>query len=139
MAAVEGLLGDILPRWNIPPERVIGHACMAPGRKIDPGEKFDWRRLALQGLAVWLDPDGAAVAEVPDAQRFARAAARLGYGATVPDSPAGWNDELLAVWSAVAMRFLNQGRHSGPGTAGIQHLELIADRWPVVDPKPASA
>jgi len=26
---------------------------MAPSRKGDPGRRFDWRRLALQGLAVW--------------------------------------------------------------------------------------
>lgn len=55
MAALEGLLPGILSRWGIPPERVIGHSDMAPGRKIDPGRRFDWRRLAMQGLAVWPD------------------------------------------------------------------------------------
>jgi N-acetyl-anhydromuramyl-L-alanine amidase AmpD len=55
MAALEALLAGILARWAIPPERVVGHACVAPGRKIDPGEKLDWRRLARRGLAVWLD------------------------------------------------------------------------------------
>jgi N-acetylmuramoyl-L-alanine amidase len=55
MAALETLLAGILARWAIPPERVVGHACIAPGRKRDPGEKLDWRRLASRGLAVWLD------------------------------------------------------------------------------------
>ena len=53
MAALEALLAGILGRWPIPTERVVGHACVAPGRKIDPGEKLDWRRLARRGLAVW--------------------------------------------------------------------------------------
>lgn len=53
MAALEGLLPQIMSRWAIPPERVIGHSDMAPGRKRDPGPRFDWRRLALQRLAVW--------------------------------------------------------------------------------------
>ena len=52
IAALERLLADILARWAIPPERVIAHSDMAPGRKIDPGPRFDWRRLALGGLSV---------------------------------------------------------------------------------------
>lgn len=53
MLALETLIAAIMARWNIPPQAVIGHSDMAPGRKIDPGPRFDWRRLALQGLAVW--------------------------------------------------------------------------------------
>ncbi|EEX14760.1 N-acetylmuramoyl-L-alanine amidase AmiD [Citreicella sp. SE45] len=55
MAALEPLLADILGRWQIPPERVIGHSDMAPGRKIDPGPRFDWARLARRGLAIRAD------------------------------------------------------------------------------------
>ncbi|WP_417275152.1 N-acetylmuramoyl-L-alanine amidase [Celeribacter halophilus] len=50
MDALEHLLDDILRRRNIPPEGVIGHSDMAPGRKIDPGPRFDWARLELRGL-----------------------------------------------------------------------------------------
>ncbi len=53
MDALTDLLKAIRARWDIRPERVIGHSDMAPGRKIDPGVRFDWRRLALEGLAVW--------------------------------------------------------------------------------------
>ncbi len=58
MNALETLLADSMTRWSIPPERVIGHSDMAPARKGDPGARFDWRRLALQGLAVWPDNTG---------------------------------------------------------------------------------
>ena len=56
MLALEVLLHGIMRRWAIRPERIIGHSDMAPGRKIDPGLRFDWRRLALGGLSVWPDP-----------------------------------------------------------------------------------
>ncbi|MCC5992768.1 MAG: N-acetylmuramoyl-L-alanine amidase [Rhodobacteraceae bacterium] len=53
---LERLLAQIMARWQITPADVIGHSDMAPMRKDDPGPRFDWRRLALQGLAVW--PEG---------------------------------------------------------------------------------
>lgn len=53
MDALSDLLRGIMARWQIRPERVIGHSDMAPGRKIDPGGRFDWRRLAHEGLSVW--------------------------------------------------------------------------------------
>lgn len=56
MAALERLLADLRHRWGIPAERVIAHSDMAPQRKTDPGPRFDWRRLALAGQAVWPEP-----------------------------------------------------------------------------------
>lgn len=56
MNALEALLADIKCRWNILPENIIGHSDMAPGRKHDPGAKFDWARLARQGLAGPVQP-----------------------------------------------------------------------------------
>ena len=56
MAALERLLADVLARHGLGPEAVIAHSDMAPDRKGDPGARFDWRRLALQGLSVWPDP-----------------------------------------------------------------------------------
>jgi N-acetylmuramoyl-L-alanine amidase len=53
MVALEALLADLLERHALPPKAVIAHSDMAPERKSDPGARFDWRRLALQGLAVW--------------------------------------------------------------------------------------
>jgi N-acetylmuramoyl-L-alanine amidase len=56
MAALERLLADLMHRHALPPAAVIGHSDMAPDRKSDPGPRFDWRRLARQGLAVWPEP-----------------------------------------------------------------------------------
>ncbi len=77
MVALEDLLRGIMARWHIPAEGVIGHSDMAPGRKIDPGPRFDWRRLALQGLSVWPEAGGRRIAADPD--RFLALARSIGY------------------------------------------------------------
>ena len=69
MAALENLLSAVMARWSIPPERVIAHSDMAPGRKGDPGARFDWQRLARAGLSVW--PERAGDAGRPLAQSLA--------------------------------------------------------------------
>ncbi len=72
MRALEGLLAEVMERWAIGPECVIAHSDMAPGRKADPGARFDWRRLALGGLSVWPQDfkPRPTVDFMPDAQRF---------------------------------------------------------------------
>lgn len=56
MAAVVALSRDIVERNEIPAARVLAHSDVAPGRKIDPGEKFDWRRLHRSGVGHWIEP-----------------------------------------------------------------------------------
>jgi N-acetylmuramoyl-L-alanine amidase len=66
MAALVELSRGILARHNIPRSRVLGHSDVAPARKIDPGELFDWRHLAKADIGLWPAPakgpgDGASV------------------------------------------------------------------------------
>lgn len=53
MAAAEVLAARIVSRYGIPPQRVLGHSDVAPIRKSDPGELFDWQRLAAKGIGLW--------------------------------------------------------------------------------------
>jgi N-acetylmuramoyl-L-alanine amidase len=46
------LLADIVDRHRIPRGNVVGHSDIAPTRKQDPGELFDWERLARLRLAL---------------------------------------------------------------------------------------
>ena len=52
MAALLPLLGEIVRRHNIPRANVVGHSDIAPARKDDPGELFDWEWLAACHLAL---------------------------------------------------------------------------------------
>jgi len=85
MASLEALLGEIMARWSIPAHRVIGHSDMAPDRKSDPGPRFDWQRLARQGLSVWPAPV-AALPGAASALDFVSSACRFGYPALAPEA-----------------------------------------------------
>ena len=79
MAAVCELCLEVLARHPVPARNVVGHADVAPGRKQDPGELFDWAGLAANGVGVWPGPDGAAVPDVADGlQRIGYPVADLG-------------------------------------------------------------
>lgn len=56
MQAVIALSKDIAARHKIPAGGVLAHSDVAPGRKVDPGEKFNWAELARHGLGDWVRP-----------------------------------------------------------------------------------
>jgi N-acetylmuramoyl-L-alanine amidase len=58
MAALIELARDINARHAIPARNVVGHADVAPRRKMDPGELFDWRRLARADVGLWPEEAG---------------------------------------------------------------------------------
>ncbi|MCE3232232.1 MAG: N-acetylmuramoyl-L-alanine amidase [Rickettsiaceae bacterium] len=53
MEAVLTLSKDLIERHEIEARNVVGHSDIAPGRKEDPGELFDWEWLAKNGVGLW--------------------------------------------------------------------------------------
>jgi N-acetylmuramoyl-L-alanine amidase len=56
ISALLRLLADIQQRYHIPAANFIGHADIAPRRKVDPSVFFPWRTLAQHGFGLWCDP-----------------------------------------------------------------------------------
>ena len=75
MAALVPLAQAIMARWAMPAWQVVAHSDIAPDRKEDPGELFDWQRLAGEGIGIW-PPPGERLDAVGDARR---ALAAIGY------------------------------------------------------------
>tara|TARA_R110002051_G_scaffold74641_1_gene135935 strand:- start:35 stop:754 length:720 start_codon:yes stop_codon:yes gene_type:complete len=116
MDSLTGLIGAIMARWGIPAHRVIGHSDMSPARKIDPGVRFDWCRLARVGLSVWPH-----VGRDAPLWRFAELMARFGYTAT---------DDADLLLDCFRRRF----RPHADGPLDAVDLAMIADlaqRFPV--------
>lgn len=91
--ALIALSKDIIARHTIQPRHVLAHSDVAPGRKIDPGEKFPWAQLASQGVGLWLTPaaivDGPVLAEGAtgdEVTSLQRNLAAYGYGLDVTGS-----------------------------------------------------
>ena len=126
MDRLEALLSGLLDRWSIPPEGVIGHQDFAPTRKWDPGPRFDWRRLARAGLAVWPEgpPEKPMTVDRPEEAAFLTAAEVFGYPVE-----AG----LAVVLAAFRARFRPWA--AGPlDIADIAAVTDLATRFPAVFP-----
>lgn len=105
IAAVIALLKDIRTRHNIPPERVLGHSDVAPRRKDDPGEKFPWKRLADEGLALPPFEGDPKAGEAVPYETALKALSDIGYDANPGDFSAG----LLAFQRRFCPQSLGQG------------------------------
>lgn len=75
--ALAALAGEIVTRHPIPARRVLGHSDVAPARKTDPGELFDWPYLAARGIGAW--PETGLVVAPPDAANGPALLAAYGY------------------------------------------------------------
>ena len=99
MAALERLAREILSRHPVPPDRVVGHSDVAPLRKQDPGELFDWPRVARGGVGLWPTEPAPSPRNAAEAQAMLSA---IGY--RVPSSGA-LDDETRQVLVAFQRRF----------------------------------
>lgn len=47
------LIKDIIYRYKITPDNILGHSDITPLRKYDPGKFFPWKQLASEGIGAW--------------------------------------------------------------------------------------
>jgi N-acetylmuramoyl-L-alanine amidase len=94
---------------------ILGHSDIAPGRKIDPGELFPWKRLAEAGHGLWVEPPPSPGAPLGQGEEgtgvFALQAGltRLGYNC----APSGKYDEWTSTVVAAFQRHWLQTRFDG--------------------------
>jgi N-acetylmuramoyl-L-alanine amidase len=77
------LLDRLKRAYNIPAANFIGHADIAPGRKVDPNKYFPWQKLAESGFGIWYDTTGVQVPVDFDAVQALRI---IGYDVKKPEA-----------------------------------------------------
>tara|TARA_B100000686_G_scaffold302682_1_gene338928 strand:+ start:593 stop:1336 length:744 start_codon:yes stop_codon:yes gene_type:complete len=111
MKSLISLSRDIIRRNSIASHLVLGHSDVAPRRKMDPGELFDWQRLAREGIGVWpnkfilsdkeVGPE-TILLDALDIQRIQEKLGYLGYKITVTGKR---DHETVAVAKAFQRHF----------------------------------
>ncbi|AAQ58984.1 N-acetylmuramoyl-L-alanine amidase [Chromobacterium violaceum] len=132
IAQVGKLAAGIVARHRIQPCDVVGHADIAPGRKMDPGPKFPWERLHREfGVGAWPDPDDvrrflALQPGTPDAASWQRRLAAYGY-----DAPRSgeWDEKTRHAIQAFQMHF-RPARYDGvPDAESSAILDALLDKY----------
>jgi N-acetylmuramoyl-L-alanine amidase len=142
--ALVPLLKDIVARYHVTPDNVVGHNEIAPGRKQDPGPLFPWYRLAQEGLILWPDANRLAAVrpvfetQLPDITWFQQKLARHGYGI----AQSGVFDEATRnVLSAFQSKFRPANIDGNPDAETAAMLEVLTTPagtpLPVLPPAPA--
>lgn len=113
------LLDDLTTRHRIPRTQVIGHADLAPTRKIDPGPLFPWRRLAEAGYGTWPRDDAGSAPEGFDPLQALRL---LGYpmddpAATIRAYRMRYRGDAASQLDAEDARILHALTSTKPGVA----------------------
>jgi N-acetylmuramoyl-L-alanine amidase len=76
------LLDRLKRTYNIPQANFIGHADVAPGRKVDPSRYFSWQTLAAKGFGFWFDTTNV---QVPVDFNALQALRIIGYNINKPE------------------------------------------------------
>lgn len=129
MAALIALSRDIIGRHKISAHHVLGHSDIAPDRKKDPGELFDWKMLAAKGVGLW---------PAPTEDHFKRAARRLHDGGGIREKLGQYGYDgskpLDVLLSAFQRHFVPE-RYGTPDEVGQPDRTTLARLLALLDQK----
>lgn len=73
---------ELIAKYNIRQDMIVGHSDTAPNRKPDPGKAFPWKDLSAQGIGLWFKPSQAKLVENEDISELL---ASIGYDTRTPE------------------------------------------------------
>ena len=81
------LCNELIKKYKIKNKNIVGHSDIAPLRKIDPGEKFPWEKLAYKQIGIWhnLQPNilrkyrNVKIFKKREKEKFIKSLIKIGY------------------------------------------------------------
>lgn len=132
IAVVGRLAADIVARHGILPQKVVGHADVAPSRKVDPGPLFPWQKLYEQyRVGAW--PEAEAIGYYRSQQPFrgdiaGLQAKLLAYGYDAPQTGV-LDAQTINVVVAFQMHF-RPARYDGlPDVETVAILDALLEKY----------
>ncbi|RAZ88146.1 N-acetylmuramoyl-L-alanine amidase [Mesorhizobium hawassense] len=137
IGAVIDLCAGIVGRYSIPAARVLAHSDVAPGRKVDPGEKFPWRTLFVAGVghlvpAAPIRPGATLKAgdTGPDVEALQSMLALYGYGVEISGNYDRQTEIVVAAFQRHFRRRLVDGVADNSTIRTLQRLLASAQALP---------
>ena len=127
MRALLKLLAGIHKRHVIPPQYLLAHSDIAPSRKQDPGERFDWARLAREGFGMWLEPAPPEGGMDTDVSKLQRELAAFGYGVPLTDAYDAATEQAVTAFQRHWRQARVDGRADASTRQTLRRLMLVAN------------
>lgn len=131
--AVARLCAEIVARHGIDPRNVVAHSDISPGRKVDPGSLFPWRRLHREhGVGPWPSDDALARASretpaLPGPAEIRSLLARWGHPV---GKSRGWDEQDARAMDAFQRRFRPSVMGGAPDEESVRILRALLSPSP---------
>lgn len=122
------LAKEIVGRYQIQPTCVIGHSDIAPGRKVDPGPLFPWKKLYENGVGAWFDEEALEVKsgyEI-DITKLQNNLKKYGYAVEITGN---LDQKTRNVLQAFQMHFRPSDHSGNPDAETIAILENLIQKY----------
>jgi N-acetylmuramoyl-L-alanine amidase len=116
IASLLDLLQVLKKNYSIPTANFVGHADVAPGRKVDPNRFFPWQTLAEKGFGLWYDTSALTLPANFDTLAALRI---IGYDIKNPD----------AAIQSFKLHFIQQDTTAGLNDADLKILFDLAKKY----------
>lgn len=122
------LAKDIVERYQIQPTCVIGHSDVAPGRKVDPGPLFPWKKLYESGVGAWFDEQALEIKyhDEIDITKLQNNLKTYGYAIQITGK---LDQQTRAVVQAFQMHFRPRDYSGNPDAETIAILENLIKKY----------